>query len=85
MILLLQCIVTFLAVFFKGIQQQNVIGGRYISAAVISWVMAVFDVAVVSLIVVSGWISILPIGLGASAGIVFSMFIYRRYYNNKVV
>ena len=78
MILILQFIISFTAVFLKGFQHQNVIGGNYKSAFIVSYAMAVLDVAVVSFIVESGWSSILPVGTGAALGIVLSMYIYRR-------
>lgn len=67
-------------VFFKGIQQQNVIGGKYKSAFFTSYLMALFEVAVVSTIVVSGWSSIVPIGTGGALGIVAAMYLFRRIH-----
>lgn len=78
MILCIQFFISFCAVFLKGIQHQNVIGGKYVAASVVSFMMAVFDVAVVSFIVMSGWWSILPIAFGATLGITSSMYLYRK-------
>ena len=70
---------SFLAVFLKGFQHQNVIGGKFKSAFFVSYVMAVFEVAVVTLMVANGWMSVIPVGTGAALGIVSSMYIYRRF------
>ena len=77
--LIVQFTVSFLAVFLKGFQHQNVIGGKFKSAFFVSYVMAVFEVAVVTLMVANGWMSVIPVGTGAALGIVSSMYIYRRF------
>lgn len=81
-ILILQFIISFGAVFLKGFQHQNVIGGKYKSAFVVSYLMAVLDVAVISFVVESGWSSIVPVGTGGALGIVTSMLLYRRLNKN---
>lgn len=78
MIYFLQFLISFGAVFLKGFQHQNVIGGKYKSAFFFSYGMAVLDVAVVSFIVENGWSSVMPVGTGAALGIVTSMLIYRK-------
>ena len=82
MLWLIQLVASFGMVFFKGIQQQNVIGGKYKSAFVTSYIMALFEVAVVSTIVMSGWSSIIPIGTGGALGIVAAMYCFRRVHKN---
>lgn len=82
-ILLIQFGVSFLAVFLKGFQHQNVIGGKFKSAFMISYIMAVFEVAVITLMVKTGWLSAIPVGTGAALGIVLSMYIYRKFDNKK--
>lgn len=78
MLYIMQALLSFGAVFIKGFQQQNVIGGNYKAAFFISYLMAVFEVSVISLVVLSGWSSIIPVGAGASLGIVSSMYFYRK-------
>lgn len=78
MILLLQFTVSLAAVFLKGFQHQNVIGGKYESAFCVSYLMAVLDVAVISFVVESGWLSVIPVGTGAAIGITTSMLVYRK-------
>ena len=78
MLLLLQFNVSLVAVFLKGFQHQNVIGGKFKAAFIFSYLMAGLDVAVISLVVENGWSSVLPVGSGAAIGIVASMYLYRR-------
>ena len=80
MIWIVQLLASFGMVFFKGIQQQNVIGGKYKHAFFTSYLMALFEVAVVSTIVVSGWSSVIPIGTGGALGIVAAMYLFRRIH-----
>lgn len=80
MIWAIQLGASFGMVFFKGIQQQNVIGGKYKHAFFTSYLMALFEVAVVSTIVVSGWGSVVPIGTGGALGIVAAMYVFRRVH-----
>tara|TARA_R110002096_G_scaffold329541_1_gene523741 strand:+ start:387 stop:641 length:255 start_codon:yes stop_codon:yes gene_type:complete len=79
MIYLLQFTVSFISVFLKGFQHQNVIGGHYRAAFFVSYLMAGFEVLVITLIIQTGYWAILTIGAGASLGIVSSMYIYRRF------
>ena len=78
MVFLLQFVVSLVAVFFKGFQHQNVIGGNYKAAFGVSYIMAAFDVLIVTLVIEVGYWSILTVGAGASVGIVLSMYIYRK-------
>ncbi len=80
---LVQFFISFGAVFLKGFQQQNVIAGYIKSAGLLSFVMACFDVAVIALVVKSGWISVIPIGLGASLGIMAAMILFKKVKEKK--
>lgn len=82
MTMMIQGCVMFLYVFLKGFQHQNVIHGKYKGAFILSYLMAAFEVACVTLVVQNGWASILPVGTGAAFGIVASMYAYRRI--NKI-
>ncbi len=66
-------------VFLKGLQTQNVIHKNYKSAIIVSYAMAVADIALIGLIVNGGWDMLLPIGTGGTLGIVCSMYIHSRY------
>lgn len=79
--LIIQGIVCFTYVFLKGFQHQNVIGGKYVSAFLVSYGMAVLEVATVSLIISNGWDSVIPVGTGAAFGIVTSMYVYRKFWS----
>lgn len=83
MIWVVQLLASFGMVFFKGMQQQNVIGGKYKSAFFTSYLMALFEVAVVSTIVVSGWDSVIPIGTGGALGVITAMYVFRRVYDKR--
>ena len=83
MIYLLQFLISFCAVFLKGFQHQNVIGGKFKSAFFVSYLMAVFEIAVVTFVVQQGWASVVPVGTGAALGIVSSMYLYRRINLNR--
>jgi len=79
MLYLIQALVTFGAVFLKGFQQQNVTAGLMKPAMVFAFLMACFDVAVIALVVGNGWWSVIPVGIGASLGIVTSMIIFKKF------
>ena len=78
MIYIVQFLIMFVYVFLKGFQHQNVIGGKYVSAFILSYLMAGFEVACITFVVKQGWYSVLPVGTGAALGIILSMYIYRR-------
>lgn len=70
MIYLTSVLVSFLSVFLKGFQHKNVIGGHLKSVFITSYLMAVFDVAIVTLIIQGGWVIALTSGTGAAFGMV---------------
>jgi hypothetical protein len=76
-------IVSFSAVFLKGFQHQNVIGGHYRWAFFVSYLMAIFDVLAVGLVVDKGWLMAAPYGTGAAFGIIGSMYMHRRFVKDR--
>ena len=68
-------------VFLRGIQQQNVIHGKYIAAAVTPFAIACAEVASVVLVVQTGWHSIPWVGAGGALGVTSAMWIHRNYLN----
>ena len=72
-------IVTFCLVFLRGIQQQNVIHGHYIMAAIIPYAIACAEVASVLLVVQTGWIAIPWVGTGGALGVTAAMWTHRRF------
>ena len=70
---------TFGLVFMRAIQQQNVIHGHYVFAAITPYAIAVFEVATVLWVVDTGWSSIPWVGTGGALGVTTAMFMHRRY------
>jgi len=72
---------SFLSVFCKGFQSQNIIGGKFKAAFVVSYIMAILDVLVIVEVSKNAdMVSAIYVGLGASLGIVASMFAYRKIH-----
>ena len=63
-------IVSFIAVFLKGFQHKNVIGGHLKSVFFTSYAMASFDVAAITIIVKGGWVIAITSGTGAAFGMI---------------
>lgn len=80
MLYLTSTVVSFVAVFLKGFQQKNVIGGHVRTVFITSYFMAAFDVASVSLIVVGGWPIALTSGTGAAFGMVAAIKLHDRIF-----
>lgn len=74
--LLFGLLASFVMVFLKGMQTQNIIHKNYKAAIVVSYLMAVADIALISLIVSGGWDMVLPIGTGGTLGIICSMYLH---------
>ena len=70
-------IASLIMVFLKGYQHQNVIGGHFKMSFGFSYLLAIADVFVISLVATNGLSTIIPIGLGSSIGIVISMKLHR--------
>ena len=69
---------TLFLVFFKGIQQQVVIGGHYVVAALMPFLLAMGEVATVLWVVDTGWAAIPWVGTGGAIGVTLSMYVFRR-------
>lgn len=72
-------IAAFFLVFIRAIQQQNVIHGRYKSAAFTSYLMAFADVFIVLLVVDKGFPVIPWIGTGGALGVTLAMYTHKRW------
>ena len=79
MIQLTAFLVSFIAIFLRGFQQMNVIHSKYTMIAVTSYLLALTDVAVVSIIVEHGWNTVLAQGSGAALGMLTSIYIHNRW------
>ena len=69
---------TFALVFLRGIQQQNVIGGHYLAAAITPYAIACAEVASVLLVVSTGWTAIPWVGTGGALGVTAAMWSHRK-------
>lgn len=76
-------IATFALVFLRGIQQQNVIHGHYILAALTPYLIACGEVASVLFVVDLGWPAIPYVGTGGALGIVSSMYLHRTWRSKR--
>lgn len=74
---------TFWLVFLRGIQQQNVIHGHYMLAALTPYLIAIGEVASVLFVVDTGWSAIPWVGTGGAIGITFSMYLHRRVFSER--
>jgi hypothetical protein len=74
---------TALLVFGRAIQQQNVIHGHYLAAALTPAVIAAGEIAVVGAIVVGGWAAWPWISAGGALGATGAMWIHRRMRRGK--
>ena len=73
---------TFSLVFLRAMQQQHVIGGHYIAAALTPFAIACAEVASVLYVVSIGWTAVPFVGAGGACGVTFAMYIYRRKRKN---
>jgi hypothetical protein len=72
-------IATFFLVFLRGIQQQNVIHGQYIAAAITPFLIATAEVASVLMVVQTGWTAIPWVGTGGALGVTAAMWTHRKF------
>ena len=70
----------FFNIGLRVVQTKNIVGSYYKSAFITSWLMAIVSTVNVFIIVESGLLMIIPIGLGGSLGCITSM-----YYHNKLI
>ena len=70
-------IATFGLVYLRAIQQQNVIHGHYMLAALTSYLMALAEVAVVLVVVQTGWPAVPWVGTGGAIGVTAAMASHR--------
>lgn len=69
---------SFALVFLRAIQQQNVIHGQYLLAAMTPFAIAIAEVASVVWVVQVGWPAVPWVGLGGALGVTSAMFLHRR-------
>lgn len=71
-------VATFVLVFLRALQQQNVIHGHYVWAVFTAYGIAIGEVAVVLWVVYTGWAAIAWTGTGGALGVVAAMWMHRR-------
>jgi hypothetical protein len=70
---------TAVLVFGRAIQQQNVIGGHYVAAALTPYLIAAGEVAVIGIVAASPSIgAVLAVGTGGAIGATGAMWAHRR-------
>lgn len=69
---------TFALVFLRAIQQQNVIHGHFIAAALTPFAIACAEVASVVWVVQAGWPAVPWVGAGGALGVTSAMYLHRR-------
>ncbi len=73
-------LLSFAGVFLKGFQIKNITGGHYKTLAVVSYLIAAFEVATVSIIVHGGWWVALTSGTGGALGMLTSLYVHKRIF-----
>ena len=80
MIYVLSVVVSFIAVFLKGFQHKNVIGGHLKTVFVTSYLMGAFDWAAISLVIVGGWPIAITSGTGAAFGMIAAIKLHDKIF-----
>ena len=77
---------TAVLVFGRAIQQQNVIGGHYLAAALTPYLIAAGEVAVIGIVAADPTVgAVLAVGTGGAIGALSAMWLHRRIVNRAVV
>lgn len=76
-------LLSFAGVFLKGFQLKNVMGKHIKSLAMVSYLIAAFEVATVSIIVKGGWMIALTAGTGGALGMITSLYVHDRLFKGK--
>ncbi len=71
---------TALLVFGRALQQQNVVSGNYLAAALTPTMIAAGEIAMVGSIVISGWYAWPWISAGGGLGAICAMWAHRRLF-----
>lgn len=77
---LLSFFMSFIYVFLKGWQHQNVNNRHLYSVVLVSYLMCLMDAAMIGLIIHSGWTIALVGGTGASLGMLLSFPFHDKLY-----
>ena len=74
---------TFITVFGRAMQQQNVVGGHYVAAALTPFLIAVGEIGVIVGVVSIGWSAVPAVGAGGALGAVSAMVMHRKIFTKK--
>lgn len=80
MIYALSMVLSFCGVFLKGFQLKNIQGEHYKTLTLTSYLIALFEVATVTMIVQGGWWIALSAGTGGAAGMLMSIYAHKRLF-----
>jgi hypothetical protein len=69
---------TFVLVFLRALQQQNVVHGNYLLAATTPFAIAAAEVASIVMVVQTGFGAVPYVGIGGALGATSAMWIHRR-------
>lgn len=75
---LLALTLALLSVFVKGFQHKNIQGNHYRLIFVTSYIMAITDVLMISLVVQKGWTICFATGSGAAIGMLLSLWVHSK-------
>lgn len=78
--MIMALIATAALVFLRAWQQQNVVHGHYLSAALTSYAMAAAEIGVVVSIIEYGFSAVAFIGTGGAIGVTGAMAAHRRIF-----
>lgn len=73
----------FVLVFFKAVQQRNVVGDYYLWVVPTSFAMAYSEVAIIlNIVEIQSYWAGLPMGLGGGTGALLGMYLHRKFISN---
>lgn len=70
-----QLFMSFISIFLRGLQTQNIVEGNYKMAVLTSVGMTIAQVAFIGLIAADPWASLIPTAIGGSLGVSYSMYV----------
>ena len=69
---------TFVTVFGRAIQQQNVVGGHYVAAAITPYLIAAGEIGVIVGVASVGWSALPAVGTGGAIGAIAAMWTHKK-------
>lgn len=75
--------ISFISIFLRAVQTQNVVHGNYIGATVTSFGMSAANVAFIGLAAHDPYATVIPSSLGGALGVNLAMYYKRRQSHVK--